>query len=199
MVKRLFILVLCFCIILTVNAYALEVIDSENASIEELEAFISMAEKAESVLQEKKNHRTAEEMCELAMAEIKEIWANEKFMDDSDGYFQNVHTRVIYLYTESDDPAISENLKKHFTNDEGSPMTAIVECTLYTDYFSTAPYYVNVMLANCVAFYQDGTMEVCSKSPIEMYRARTFAMEFDGIIREIKDMGSQYNEVCYLK
>ena len=89
----------------------MEAIDLENASIMELEAFISMADQAESVLQEEKNHHTAEDMCEIAIEELK----------------------------------------------------------------------------------------VCSKSPIEMYRARTYATEFNGIIREIKDMGSQYNEVCYLK
>ena len=196
---KITLLILCFCLFFSVNAYALEVIDFENASIEELEAFISMADQAESVLQEKKNHRTAEELCELAIPELKKHWVDERFMDDSDGYFQIVHTRVIYLYTESNDETLSEHLQKQFTNKDGSPMFAFVESTLYTDFFSSAPYYANVMIANCVAFYEDGSMEVCSKSPIEMYRTRMYVVDFDGVIREIKDMGSQYNEICYLK
>lgn len=197
--RKLFMLFMCLCVFFCQGTCAQEFFDFENASIEELEVFLSLVDEADAILQKKKRYRTAEELCELAIPELKKHWVDERFMDDSDGYFQIVHTRVIYLYTESNDETLSEHLQKQFTNKDGSPMFAFVESTLYTDFFSSAPYYANVMIANCVAFYEDGSMEVCSKSPIEMYRGRMYVDDFDGVIREIKDMGSQYNEVCYLK
>lgn len=113
---------------------------------------------------------------------------------------------MIYLYPSFENASgikeqekLLEICRKIFSNEKGSLLIAFVECALLTDCYGTAPYYVNNNMGNCVAFYQDGTMAVCSKSPIEMYRARTYATEFNRIIREIKDMGSQYNEVCYLK
>lgn len=140
-----------------------------------------------------------EEMCAKAIGMMKNVWKNELLTDDSDGYFEVAHTRVIYLYTHSSDERTAKYLQQYFTNQEGAAMTAFVECTLFTDYFSSAPYYSDVMLHHCVAFYDDGTSAVLSKSPIEIFRARSYETQFDGIIREIVDLDGMYNEVCYLK
>jgi len=142
---------------------------------------------------------TTAQLCEKAIELMKETWRNEVFTDDSDGYFEVAHTRVIYLYTESDDDKTRAYLQEYFVNENDSPMTAYVECTLYTDFFSSAPYYTDVMRSHCVAFYEDGTSVCLAKSPIEIFRTRTFETKYDSIIKEIVDLDGAYNEVCYLK
>lgn len=142
---------------------------------------------------------TTAQLCEKAIELMKETWRNEVFTDDSDGYFEVAHTRVIYLYTEADDDRTKAYLQEYFTNESHSPMTAYVECTLYTDYFGSAPYYTDVMRSNCVAFYEDGTSVCLVKSPVELFRARTFETKYHSIIKEIVDLDGEYNEVCYLK
>ena len=142
---------------------------------------------------------TTEEMCTMAIDMLKNVWKNDVLTDDSDGYFEVAHTRVIYLFTESSDENKAKYLQQYFTNDNGAAMEAFVECTLFTDYFSSAPYYSDVMLYHCVAFYDDGTEQVLSKSPVEIFRTRSFETKYDGIIREIADLDGKYNEVCYLK
>ena len=142
---------------------------------------------------------TTAQLCENAIDLMKQTWRDEVFRDDSDGYFEVAHTRVIYLYTESDDDKTTAFLKEYFVNENGSPMTAYVECTLYTDYFSSAPYYSDVLRSHCVAFYEDGTAVCLVKSPIEIFRTRTFETKYDSIIKEIVDLDGKYNEVCYLK
>ncbi len=142
---------------------------------------------------------TTEERCTMAIDMLKNVWKNDVLTDDSDGYFEVAHTRVIYLFTESSDENKAKYLQQYFTNDNGAAMEAFVECTLFTDYFSSAPYYSDVMLYHCVAFYEDGTEQVLSKSPVEIFRARSFETRYDGIIREIADLDGKYNEICYLK
>lgn len=212
--KKLFAMVLCFCLFVSVHACAAEMINFENASIEELEMFLSLMDDARSALEAKKNGRTAEEMCEIAIAEMKKKWTeNEFFMEETTGYFQVIHTRVVYLNTSFENAACIKEIKENvnnseklletckniFRNENGSPMTAFVECVLLTDCYGTAPYYVNIPMNNSVAFFQDGSVEAWGKSPIESFRSISYVTNYDGIIREIKDMGSQYNEICYLK
>lgn len=198
--KRVCALVLCLMsIFVSANAVSVESIDFEKASIEELEAFLSLMDDAKAALEEKKNSKTDEEMCEEAIQELKAFWAEEMDRDEYNGYFQVAHTRVFHLYTESQDELIAKHLCEYFTNDSGVPMKAFVECTLFTDYFGAAPYYENIQLSDCVAFYDDGTVMVMRKSPVALFRARAFVTDFEGIIRDIVDMGSQYNEICYLK
>lgn len=139
------------------------------------------------------------QLCENAINLMKETWRNEIFTEDSDGYFEVAHTRVIHLYTNSDDDRTKAYLQEYFTNEDHSPMTAYVECTLYTDYFNSAPYYTDVMRNHCVAFYEDGTSVCLTKSPIEIFRALTFETKYNSIIKEIVDLDGDYNEVCYLK
>lgn len=209
--KKLSIMVLCFCLFVSFHACAAEMIDFENASIEELEMFLSLMDNAQAAHEAKKNNRTAEEMCEIAIAEMKKQWAKDKFfMEETTRYFQVLHTRVIYLDSSYENAAcikenennpekLLEKCKNNFSNENGSPMIAFVECVLLTDIYDTAPYYMNSPLNNCVAFYQDGTVEVFGRSPIEILRSTAYITNYDGIIREITDMGSQYNEICYLK
>ncbi len=141
----------------------------------------------------------ADAMCKKAISMIKDLWRDEVFLPESDGYFEIAHTRVIYLKTSSLDEKTNEYLQEYFVNDEKSPMTAYVEFTLFTDYFASAPYYSDAYLRNCVAFYEDGTSMCLSKSPIEIFRSRTYTTNFDSIIERIEDMDGEYNEKCYLK
>ena len=209
--KKFFAMILCICLFLSANVYA-EMMDFENASIEELEAFLAQVDAAKAALEEKKNSRTAEEMCEIAVEELKKYWANDRYLrfDESTGYFQVIHTRVIYLNTSFENAAcikesernsekLLEKCKGIFSNDNGSPMTAVVEYELLTDYYGTHPYYTIAEMNKCVAFYQDGTIKVLTRSPIVDLWSRCYVTNFDGIISCITDMGSQYDESCYLK
>lgn len=131
--KKLSAMVLCFCLFVSVHACAAEMIDFENASVEEMEMFLSFMDDAQVDLEEKKNNPTAEEMCKIAIEELKKHWANDRFFtQETTGYFQVLQTRVIYLdssyenaaciKSEKNSEKLLETCKKIFSNENGSPM-----------------------------------------------------------------------------
>lgn len=68
----------------------------------------------------------------------------------------------------------------------------IAEFTVFTDYYGTAPYYVNAGMLDCVVFYKDGSAEVTRLNLLKSIQSSTFAFP-TAHIREVIDFGSTYN------
>ena len=98
--------------------------------------------------------------------------------DTGDGYFEIKNTRVVYL---------KDNDTEMFKD-----VRCIVEYELYTDFYSSAPYYINVGMYNNVVVYNDGTMEVQS-NVIRNYFNKTFDYECPDFIDKIEDLKDEYN------
>jgi hypothetical protein len=122
-----------------------------------------------------------------AIQALKAAWEQDYATSatHSDGYFEIKNTRVIY---------IKDNSVAHFED-----VACIVEFELYTDYYGSAPYYVNVGRLDSVTVYKDGTMEVNPMNPILVYSRATYTTDFSDFIGAITDYGTQYNQTAKLK
>ena len=73
-------------------------------------------------------------------------------------------------------------------------ITSVVEFSLYSNYFGSAPYYSNAGGYDSVVFYADGSCEVRSMNPFRSYSANTYSFDYSGIISGIHEFGTKYNE-----
>ena len=122
-----------------------------------------------------------------AIQELKEAWKQDYATraTHTDGYFEIKNTRVIY---------IKDNSVAHFED-----VACIVEFELYTDYYGSAPYYMDAGRLDSVTVYKDGTMEVNPMNPILIYSRATYTTDFSDLIGAITDYGTQYNQTTKLK
>ena len=111
---------------------------------------------------------------------LQEHWADDySEIDFGDGYFEIKSTRVI---------TIKENDVEMFKD-----VKYVIEFVLYTDYYGSAPYYMNSTGINDnVIVYNDGSMEVVSRY-INTYRAHTYNSDFSDFIESIEDYNDAYN------
>lgn len=136
---------------------------------------------------------------EAAIDALKEFWKGSYLKHDfsDSGYLEIRNTRIIWIQDEPDggneaSESVNVVAKDYFGNVE-----CVVEFVLYSDYFGSAPYYNDLGLDDHVIFYADGTLAV-SRNPFEIYRSRTFSVDFRGIIREVEDLGAAHNAVYRL-
>ena len=112
------------------------------------------------------------------------------------GYLEIKNTRVIYI---KEDPhrtgelSGEEDAAAKFFGD----MDYFVDFILYSDYMGSTPYYDNFGIYDCVVVKRDGTVEVL-QNPLQIYRGRTYDVDFSGIIEEIVDLNGEYNAVYHL-
>ena len=122
-----------------------------------------------------------------AIETISDFWGNhydEYKLEDK--YLKIINTRIINIKDN-----ISEEVRR---GDMFEDIDYIVEFELLSNYYNTAPYYVNIGTNNCVTVYKDGTADV-QKSPFDLYRSRTFSTDFSPIIESIEDFEGQYNQI----
>ena len=125
------------------------------------------------------------EMVKDAVEVLEDFWREECLISsENNGYFEIKNTRVIYLK----DTDIQE-----FEN-----VSCIVDFVLYTDYYETHPYYMDIGAWNTVLVYQDGTMEV-THNPVLKYRSRTYSGDMTDIVDRVVDYRDQYNCVKDLR
>lgn len=121
-----------------------------------------------------------EMICE-AIELLKDYWL-DSYLDNEhieDYYFEIKNTRVC---------GILENDVQEF-----SDVSYVIEFTLFTNYYCTAPYYmVTPFFNDCVIVHRNGTMEV-SRNPFQLYRSRTFDNDFSSFLDEIWDYQGAYN------
>ena len=107
------------------------------------------------------------------------------------GYLEIKNARIIW---------VQEGLEK---SDDSSAarffggMDYFVEFVLYTDYFGSEPYYGNAWIDNCAIVYTNGAIQI-SREPLDLYRSRSYNMDYSRIIEEIVDLGAEYNAVYRL-
>ncbi len=143
------------------------------------------------------------EAVEQAIEVLKAHW-EQSYAETSDftnGYLEIKNTRIIKIKDEPTTPdgdSTNTTLISQFGNVE-----YVVEFMLYSDYFGSSafgdkPYYTNISLDDAVVIYKDGSAEVRRQTPFEIYRSRTYSLDYSGIIEDIADLGSAYNAVYNL-
>ena len=118
---------------------------------------------------------------EAAIAAVKDEWRGYNRDLGFEPYLEIKNTRIVF---------VEEDAGEHFDNYD-----YVVEFVLFTNYYGSAPYYDNIGLNDSVVVYTDGSIEVQDKNPFVLYRSRTFDSEFSGIIKNIVDLSSSYNQV----
>jgi len=126
------------------------------------------------------------------IAALKEAWAQEYAeFGNNDGYLQILHSRAIHICDDAGD--VSE-----FAFSAFGDIDVVYEFILMENYFGTAPYYSSSGMLSNVVLYKDGTLEVARRPVFHDYRARTYTIDFSGIIESIEDFGTDYNQVFNL-
>jgi hypothetical protein len=193
--KRIIALLLALLIIGNIGIAETE-IDLSNMSTYELKQLVKAA------AMEIEKSMEEDDIINSSIALIKEYWRDVNYREewyceknsDSEGYLEIVHTNVVYLYEELD---VEEGLQKH-VDEYLKDIYCFVEFELISDRLATDPYFFNCGLYDCVTVYTDGRKEVCPQSPLEAYRSRTFSNDFDGIVEDFSNRGSEFNAIYYL-
>lgn len=127
-----------------------------------------------------------DKLVENASKALKSKWMDlYNDSDNSDGYLAIYNTRVIDINPDETDAFFQEL-------DRGMEIDYIVEFSLYSDYFSAAPYYFNTGTFDTVIVYEDGTTSVASNF-FRIYSSKTYSYDFSGFIKSVYDMGAKYN------
>ena len=141
--------------------------------------------------------RIIEDSLELVKKYWREnVYADEWYLesDGTRGYLEIIHTQIAYIKDEiTADEGIQDTAEMYFDD-----VSCVVEFQIMSDYYASDPYCFNVGLNNCVAVYRDGRMEVLEKSLFDIYRSRTYSMDFSGIVDSVKNLGPAYDAVYYL-
>jgi hypothetical protein len=81
--------------------------------------------------------------------------------------------------------------------DEFEDIDYLVEFLLYSDYFHTAPYYMNATVFDTVTCSDSGACTVPQRNPFLVWQPRTFGRPAD-LIASIRDFGPEFNAVFIL-
>ena len=129
---------------------------------------------------------------ELAISALTRQWRDlYKENKAGDGHLEIVHTRVVKI----DPSADSEFFSKL---DKGNLIEYMVEFTLYSDYFGSAPYYHNANTCDTVIIYSDGTTEV-GMDLLRSYSIKTYSYDYSKLVKSVKDYGTAFNKTIDLK
>ena len=134
-------------------------------------------------------------LIETAINALKSTWLEKAYnVSISDhGYLEIVHARITYIKEHTDREWAQQNASDLF-----SDVYCIVEFVLLSDYYGSAPYYMDVNLYNNVVISRDGTVSVKQVSPFKIYSGRTYSYDYSDLIESIHDFGSEYNAVFHL-
>lgn len=184
--RRFLVLILCVFFFVPILASA-EGIDLSSMSPEELQSLIADAQKQLAL--------SEPEMMERAIDLLKSTWLNDdkygykSMMSTSQhGYLEILHSQILYI---SDKAAADES--GFFYN-----MYCVIDFVLLSDYYGSAPYYADAGINSSVVVFNDGNMEVRTRSVFAQYSARTYSYDYSGIISSVRKLGSDYNAVFYL-
>lgn len=132
-----------------------------------------------------------DKLVESAIESLKIKWIG--LYEDSEGangYLEIFHTRVIDITPNESDTVFQEM-------DRGMEIDYIVEFSLYSDYFSTAPYYHNATTYDTVIVYKDGTTSVANNF-FRIYSSLTYSYDYSSFLEDIEDLGTTYNQIINL-
>ena len=95
----------------------------------------------------------------------------------TDNMIEIINTRIIHI--------------KDNNNDYFKDVDAVVEFDLLTDYYGSAPYYMNVNQNDTVVFYKDGSSKLLDI--FRTYKLKEFESDFSDIIENIVECGETFN------
>lgn len=129
---------------------------------------------------------------DLAISALTLQW-KELYKEDKagDGHLEIVHTRVVKIDPSADNEFFSKL-------DKGDLIEYMVEFTLYSDYFSSAPYYHNANTCDTVIIYSDGTTNV-GLNVLRLYSTRTYSYDYSKLVKNVKDYGTAFNKTIDLR
>lgn len=110
--------------------------------------------------------------------------------EEADGYLEIYHTRIVDITPDKSDTFFQEL-------DRGMEIDYVIEFSIYSDYFSSAPYYFNAGTYDTVIVYNDGTTSVASNF-FRVYSNLTYSYDYSGFIAGISDLGIRYNQIFHL-
>ena len=129
------------------------------------------------------------DIAEKAVEVLKDYWTDTYVEFNTGSYLEIKNTRVITI---ADEPTGTDEFTTDAAQKQFGDVETIVEFVLFTDYFGTAPYVFNANVNDHVVFYEDGSVEVMN-NPFNHYRARTYSMDFSGIIEDVEDLQDAHN------
>ena len=107
-------------------------------------------------------------------------------LDIEDKYLEITNTKIVNI--KPNDNALFKNVDY------------IVEFSLETNFYNSAPYYSNIgSRYSLVAVYTDGKSEVLGKNPFHSYIGQNGPTDFQGIIESIENYHGEYDQVLKLK
>lgn len=129
---------------------------------------------------------------DLAISALTLQW-KELYKEDKagDGHLEIVHTRVVKIDPTADNEFFSKL-------DKGNLIEYMVEFTLYSDYFGSAPYYHNANTCDTVIIYSDGTTNV-GVNVLRLYSTRTYSYDYSKLVKNVKDYGTAFNKTIDLR
>lgn len=128
-----------------------------------------------------------EEYVKKSIKELKSHWRDES--KNADGTLKILNTRVF---------TINGKTSYKYYNEYFTGVKAIVEFELYTDFYGSAPYYVNIGKANAVWIMEDGSVKMAEKLIPDIMK-KTYVMDLGDLFAEIDNVGAKYNETFDLK
>ena len=129
---------------------------------------------------------------ELAISALTLQW-KELYKEDKagNGHLEIAHTRIVKIDPSSD--------KEFFSKlDKGKYIEYMVEFTLYSDYFGSAPYYHNANTCDTVIIYSDGTTSV-GVNVLRLYSNQTYSYDYSKLVKDVKDYGTAFNKTIDLR
>ena len=184
---------LCLLItLLLMTVPALAEIDLSSMSPDELQRLITQAQTQLELSEDK--------LVTQAIDRLKDYWREGSYAagiyesNDKRGYLEIVNTCVTYVKRDfATQTEYANEPESMFRN-----VYCVIDFVLLSDYFSSAPYYSEICMNNCVIVYLDGSMEVSRKPIFDLYRSRSFVSDFSPIIESVHNLGSAYDVVFYL-
>ena len=131
---------------------------------------------------------------ENAISALKKEWEKIYSKEDyTDKHLEIIHTRVLTPCEPMDDPygQIASML-------EGKEIAYVVEFELLTNYLNSSPYYDDSGVCDWVIVFKDGSTLV-TNNYLRIYASRVYSYDVSGLIANIEDFGSEYNQVFKLK
>ena len=169
--KRIILILLC--LTLCMSAFNLSTAE-QSPTIPDLQSIISRPDQ-EPVL------------VSCAIEALKDIWREKCYNNriSEHGYLEIFHTQVTYI---SQEYALNPDANSLFSN-----VYCVVDFLFLSDYYGTAPYYMDANAYYSVVIYNDGRVEAGMQSPFRLYMAKTYLTDFSEIISSVHDCGSEYN------
>ena len=131
-------------------------------------------------------------LVEKATDLLLSTWKNKVYGDyagSEHGYLEIVHTQITYIKKSY----AARDLTGKAGDDLFHNVFCVIDFMLLSDYYGSAPYYVNTDYYSSIIVYRNGEMEAVSVSPFKRYIGITYRTDFSEMIESVHDCGDKYN------